>query len=226
MVEPRYISLGDSALTVEFGNAISTELNDLAVALSDRLIEAPFTGFVETVPAYASCTVFYRPALVLRAFPTSRSAYSTVQKLVEKALKSLGSTVRLDNEIIEIPVTFGGEDGPDLEFVAEKSGLSQRKVIDIFAGRTYRVFMLGFLPGFSYMGEVDELIAVPRKDNPRTDVRPGSVGIAGRQTGIYSLPSPGGWQIIGRTAIEMFTPDNPSPCYLGPGNNVRFVPTK
>jgi len=108
--------------------------------------------------------------------------------------------------------------------VAAKAGLSADAVVDLFTGTSYRVYMIGFLPGFAYMGEVDERIAVPRRSSPRLKVPKGSVGIAGRQTGIYPLESPGGWQIIGRTEVELFTPDDHSPCLLRPGDNVRFVP--
>jgi inhibitor of KinA len=124
---------------------------------------------------------------------------------------------------IEIPVKFDREVGPDLEFVTQQSGLDSEEVVRIFTGTTYRVFMLGFLPGFSYLGKVDEQIATPRRDSPRLSVPKGSVGIAGNQTGIYSLESPGGWQIIGRTETELFTPKNKQPCLLAPGDRVRFV---
>jgi KipI family sensor histidine kinase inhibitor len=120
---------------------------------------------------------------------------------------------------MEIPVDFGGE---DLNVVAEFSGLSTSGVVEIFLSRQYRVYMLGFLPGFAYMGEVDERIAVPRRATPRTKVPKGSVGIAGKQTGIYPFESPGGWQIIGRTPVEMFAPDREEPCLLRPGDIVRF----
>ena len=115
--------------------------------------------------------------------------------------------VKKNSRTVEIPVRFDAESALDLEFVAESNGLSREKVIEIFTGTTYRVFMLGFLPGFSYMGEVDDRIATPRKETPRLSVPRGSVGIAGKQTGIYSLESPGGWQIIGRTDVELFTPE-------------------
>jgi inhibitor of KinA len=222
-MEPRFISLVDSAVTVEFGNVISVELNEIAVALSDRLTSDPFPGFVESVPAYASTSIFYSVREVKKNFPEFPNAFSAVTHITKLALEDLDKLASIDSRLVEVPVRFDLESGPDLELVAEMNGLSPEAVIEIFTGTVYRVFMLGFLPGFSYMGEVDERIATPRKTSPRSIVPKGSVGIAGRQTGIYSLPSPGGWQIIGRTELEMFTPDEPSPCRLEPGDRVRFV---
>jgi KipI family sensor histidine kinase inhibitor len=124
--------------------------------------------------------------------------------------------------LIEIPVCFDEEFALDLEFVATSQNLTQKQVIKIFLEKTYRVFMLGFLPGFAYMGEIDQRIAVPRLQSPRMKVPKGSIGIACRQTGIYSLESPGGWQIIGRTNIELFTPEADTPTFLNAGDSIRF----
>lgn len=220
------MSLGDSALLVEFGNVISVELNEISVALSDRLTREPFPGFVESVPAYASTTIFYDIGEVRQHFPRADSAFEGVCDQARSALDSLVVIAGDTSPAIEIPFYFDEASAPDLAFVAEKNRLSEASVINIFAAATYRVFMLGFLPGFSYMGEVDDRIATPRKSTPRELVPKGSVGIAGNQTGIYSLDSPGGWQIIGRTHLEMFTPDAHRPCRLTPGDRVRFVPVE
>ena len=219
----RIFSLGDSALTVEFGNEISVELNERAIALSNYLESHPFPGFIETVPAYASTTVFYEIGGVRSSFPAADTAFSTVQAIVEDALKRIATTEPSAPRTVEIPVCFDPDAALDLEYVAERSDLSTQEVIDVFLSRTYRVFMLGFLPGFTYMAEVDERIATPRKDAPRTAVPKGSIGIAGKQTGIYSLDSPGGWQIIGRTGVAMFTPDGERPTLLRPGDQVKFT---
>lgn len=125
--------------------------------------------------------------------------------------------------VFEIPVDLSAAAGPDLEFVARSTGLTVREVVDIFLERTYRVYMIGFLPGFAYMGETDRRINVPRRETPRTEVPKGSVGLAGSQTGIYPLRSPGGWQIIGRTEAELFTPRSADPVLLRAGDQVRFV---
>lgn len=226
MGDIRFISLGDSALTVEFGNVISVELNETAIALSNRLAQDPFPGFIESVPAYASTSIFYDISEVRRNFPEFPDAFKTVSSIVDRALQDLDTTASSPSRLVEIPVRFDADAGLDLNIVAESASISPESVIEIFTGTVYRVFMLGFLPGFSYMGEVDERIATPRKSTPRAVVPKGSVGIAGKQTGIYSLPSPGGWQIIGRTDVEMFTPEGESQCLLRPGDNVRFIPIK
>jgi inhibitor of KinA len=222
----RIFPLGDSALTVEFGNEISVDLNQRAIALSDHFESNPFPGFIETVPAYASTTIFYDVTHVRTAFPDEPTAFEAVATLVKNALIGIDPARSVSSQIIEIPVHFDGEAALDLEYVAENHGLSIAEVIDIFTSHTYRVFMLGFLPGFTYMAEVDERIATPRKEAPRTSVPKGSIGIAGKQTGIYSLESPGGWQIVGRTDVEMFTPEGERPTLLSPGDQVRFVPAK
>ena len=220
----KVFSLGDSAVTADFGNEISIHLNNKAIALSKYLEDHPFSGFIESVPAYASTTVYYDISTVRRSFPDFDSAFEAVRHMVEKAVGLMNIATIENTRTIEIPVKFDRESALDLEFVAERSGLRSEAVINIFTGTTYRVFMLGFLPGFSYLGEVDERIATPRRESPRLSVPKGSVGIAGRQTGIYSLESPGGWQIVGRTETEMFEPNNETPCHLTPGDNVRFVP--
>lgn len=220
----RIFPLGDAALTVEFGTDISEALNKKALALADRFERDSFPGFIECTPAYACTTVFYDLVAVRRAFPQFPTASDAVRSFVADALSKADRSVAGDRaDTIEIPVRFDADAAPDLEFVAEKNGLSTDRVVDIFLDKTYRVFMLGFLPGFAYMGEVDERIATPRKSTPRLAVPKGSVGIAGRQTGIYSLESPGGWQIIGCTDVDMFTPDAASPTLLDAGDSVRFV---
>lgn len=220
----RIFPLGESALTVEFGNSISVDLNRRSIALADHFQKNPFPGFIESVPAYASTTVFYDLFEVRREFLEFATAFDAVKHLTVSAMDNLNVAADEATRIIEIPVHFDAAAAPDLKFIAEQSNLSPSGVIEIFTAATYRVFMLGFLPGFAYMGEVDERIATPRRETPRTSVPKGSVGIAEKQTGIYSLSSPGGWQIIGRTDVEMFTPNAESPTYLQPGDQVNFVP--
>lgn len=219
----RIFPLGDTALTVEFGNAISPELNRKAIALADHLEKKPFPGLVETVPAYASTTIFFDLLKVRRSFAEYPTAFEAVRQSVRDLIADLAVSPNIDARLVEIPVAFDRKSDFDLGYIAEEHGLTIDEVIEIFKSKTYRVYMLGFLPGFSYMGEVDERIATPRKQTPRTLVPKGSIGIAGRQTGIYSLASPGGWQIIGRTDVEMFTPDAARPTYLQAGDEVRFV---
>ncbi|MEQ1924018.1 MAG: 5-oxoprolinase subunit PxpB [Pyrinomonadaceae bacterium] len=220
---PRIFPLGDSALTVEFGNVISEELNQKAIAFAAYFDLNKFPGYIESVPAYASATLFYDPVAVRANSPNFQTAFDAVKDMAGSALKVTKADAAVAARYIEIPVVFNAETSLDLDLVAKTNNISPDDVIEIFLSKTYRVYMLGFLPGFSYMGEVDVRIATPRRDAPRTLVPKGSVGIAGSQTGIYSLESPGGWQIIGRTDVDMFSPNAPEPCYLRPGDEVRFI---
>ncbi len=223
---PLFIPLGDSALTVEFGSTISESLNQRAINAAQTIEELRFPGLVETVPAYASVSVFYDLVAVRRAFPGYATCFDAVSAVIANAIASARDSPSGQRAPIVIPVKFGGESGPDLDLVARHNSLPAESVISIFVSKIYRVYMLGFLPGFTYMGELDHRLDTPRKDSPRTRVDAGSVGIAGRQTGIYSLPSPGGWQIIGRTSLEIFRPSTEPPCLVGPGDRIRFVEEK
>lgn len=224
--DPKIFPLGDGALTVDFGNTISVALNDRAIALASYFGSNPFPGFIEAVPAYSSVSIFYNLAEVRGTFSEFETAFDAVLEIVNASLDRVRSEIGIVTRTIEIPVDFGSDAAPDLDHIAARGGLTVEETVGIFTSGTYRVYMLGFLPGFAYMGEVDERIAVPRRDSPRLKVPRGSVGIAGRQTGIYPLESPGGWQIIGRTNLEMFAPHAETPCLLAPGDTVRFVPTK
>ena len=219
---PKIFPLGDNGLTVEFGNEISIYLNDYAVKLFRYFTKLPFPGLIELIPAYASLTIFYDVYTVRSHFSEFNSAFDAVKNLTEIALQNLTELTNDFQRLIEIPVNFNQDSACDLEFVATTHKLTQSEVIEIFTAKTYRVYMLGFLPGFAYMGEVDEQIATPRKQSPRLKVPKGSVGIAGRQTGIYPLESPGGWQIIGKTNFELFTPNKENPCALQAGDLVKF----
>lgn len=216
----RIFSLGDSALTVEFGKDISPELNSLAISLAQAISNDPFPGFAEAVPAYSSVTVYFDPFKVRSHFPDA-AAFETVSAIIANVAPDVPA--KTEKRSIDIPMIVSAEASPDLQDVAAFAGITPDEVIHIFTERTYHVFMLGFLPGFAYMGEVDERIAMPRKVTPRTSVPKGSIGIAGKQTGIYPLESPGGWQIIGRTDEAMFDPNSEQPCYLKPGDAVKFI---
>ena len=219
--------LGEAALTVDFGNEISLRTNEKVLNLAAHFETNRFAGFVEIVPAYASLTVFYDVLTVRKNFPRFATAFAAVKFLAEHALRNSNEFTKDKSRLIKIPVDFSAEFAPDLDFVAAENNLAPETVIEIFLGKTYRVYMLGFLPGFAYMGEVDASIAAPRKLSPRAEVAKGSVGIAGRQTGIYSLASPGGWQIIGKTDVELFTPNAAdAPTFLRAGDNVKFYASK
>ncbi len=218
----RIFPLGTDALTIDFGNEISLELNDKSVNLAEYLEKNRFEGLREIVPAFASVTIFYDVFTVRKNFVEFETAFEAVSKLAENALQNALDKRHSTSRLIEIPVDIGDEFALDLEFVAAHNNLTKAKVIEIFTAATYRVFMLGFMPAFAYMGEVSEQIAAPRKSSPRLLVPKGSVGIAGRQTGIYPFDSPGGWQIIGKTRFELFTPQTENPCALRAGDLVKF----
>lgn len=217
----RIFSLGENAITIEFGNIISEELNDKVLGLTKFFEKNPFPGLQELCPAYSSLTLFYDIKQVRDGFPDYKTAFEAVKNLIEKTLTNFKQEINSSGRFVEIPISF--EKAPDLEFVASLSNLTCQELIEIFLSRSYRVFMLGFLPGFAYMGLLDDRIVAPRKAEPRIRVEKGSVGVAGRQTGIYPVDSPGGWQIIGKTNIELFnTDDLGPPTLLQPGDIVKF----
>jgi inhibitor of KinA len=222
----RIFPLGDCALTIDFGNEISVRLNNHVLKLAGFFTKNSFAGFEEIVPAYSSLTIFYDVLKVRKNFPEFATAFEAVKSFAENALKNSGDFQIKEPRLIKIPVCFDEEFALDLDFVAASNNLTREKVIEIFLDRTYRVFMLGFLPGFTYMGEVDERIRAPRKQTPRTKAPKGSLGIAGKQTGIYSFISPGGWQVIGKTNIELFTPEAETPSFLRAGDSVKFYESK
>jgi KipI family sensor histidine kinase inhibitor len=215
---PRFQPAGDSALLVTFDERIDLVANrkahDLAQALVHAQVAQPLPGLGEAVPGYVTLVVHYDPLLL---------DYSTVEQYVWQNL-SAGETQAIEPRRVEVPVIYGGEAGPDLAFVAEHCGLAEAEVIRIHSGRDYPVYMMGFTPGFPYLGGMDAAIAVPRLSTPRSRVPGGSVGIAGEQTGIYPLDSPGGWRIIGRTSLRLFEPTREPPFLLAPGDLVRFRP--
>jgi inhibitor of KinA len=202
------VPLNETAALVSFGNSIDVKINERVIALHRALSQNSFEGFVESVPAYSSLAVFYR-----------RPARFGVVEVVLETLLISGESTKPNGSTVKIPLLY---DGDDLDFVAEHHHLSREEVISIHTSRSYRVFMLGFLPGFPYMGTVDERIATARRSSPRTAVPAGSVGIAGMQTGIYPQSSPGGWQLIGRTPIKIFDAKKETPCLLNPGDSVDF----
>lgn len=206
---------GDSALLLELGAApaIDVSVNARAIAIAAAVRARRIPGVRDVVPTFRSVGVFFDP---LRT--DVESVASCLHELDEIVADASG------RDLVEVPVTYGGAAGPDLDAVAAFAGCSAQAVIERHASRTYRVFMLGFLPGFPYMASVDDAIAAPRHPTPRLRVPAGSVGIAGRQTGIYPSESPGGWQIIGRTPLRVFDPARTPPALFAPGDRVRFTP--
>lgn len=207
---------GDTMLLVELEQRIDPIVNDRVIQLADRL-QRRLRGIVrDVVPAYCSVGIHFDPLI------TDLAALERV--IGEEAQNLEFADPRDTATVVEIPVRYGGEDGPDLTALAEWAGCTPREVVERHTARTYRVYMLGFVPGFSYMGRVESSIAAPRHRVPRERVPAGSVGIAGEQTGVYPFSTPGGWQLIGRTDAVMFDAARTPPCLVNPGDLVRFVP--
>jgi len=211
----RFLPGGDGALYVEFGNAIDPELNRRVRQLQLAIQKAGPPWLVETVPTYRSLLVYYRP---LRASP------SEVRSQLEALACDAESGRVPQPAVTDIPVAYGGEYGPDLGFVARHNGLSRDEVVRLHSDRAYLIYMLGFIPGFAYLGGMCSRLATPRLATPRAKIPAGSVGIAGDQTGIYPTESPGGWRLIGRTPLQLFHPLKEPPALLRMGDYVRFVP--
>ena len=213
--------LNETALLVSFANRIDEGINDKVIALSHAFEENTFAGFIETVPAYASLAVFYNLPEVKKNIVQGQTAFELVKEATEKLISELQiSSAPKNITIIKVPVYYNGE---DLEGLAGIRSLKAEELIAIHTATVYQVYMIGFLPGFAYMGKLDERIAAPRKDSPRTHVPAGSVGIAGSQTGIYPFSSPGGWQLIGQTPLRIFDTDKKNPCLFKAGDHVQFI---
>ncbi len=213
-IKPRLVAMGDSALLVQFGEEIDPAVSLRVHALEERLRASPMSGVIESVPAYASLLVHYDPLVLTQA---------QVEEWLQKELAEVRESLSRPARLIEVPVRYGGENGPDLESVAAYHKFSAREVVEIHAASDYLVYMMGFTPGFPYMGKLDPAIATPRLEAPRTRVPAGSVGIAGEQTGIYPVESPGGWRLIGRTSQRLFDLGAEPPFLFSPGDTVRFV---
>ena len=216
-MKPKIVPLGDSALLVQLGDEIDLRINQRVHALAALVDHSAIEGIVETVPAYGTLLIHYDPFVL---------TYSKVSQWVRLKLEQVQGSKLSKPRRIEIPVKYGGEHGPDLESVAAYHNLQTEDVIRIHSERTYIVYMMGFTPGFPYMGKLDDAIVTPRLEVPRTNVPQGSVAIAGFQTGIYPLTSPGGWRLIGHTSLELFDPNANPPFLFSPGDEVKFIVEK
>lgn len=212
---PKITPLGDAAVIVQLGSRIDDAINHRVLAIERSLWAAGISGVTASVPAYASLTVHFDPLKI---------NFQTMKEVLLQRLTNPLEEMTLVGSTIEIPVIYGGELGADLESVARHCRLTVDEVIRRHAAPEYRVHFIGFLPGFPYLGGMDADLATPRLASPRTLVRAGSVGIAGGQTGIYPLDSPGGWRIIGWTPTKLFNSFDDPPALLAPGDRVRFVP--
>ncbi|PQL12894.1 allophanate hydrolase [Veillonella rogosae JCM 15642] len=215
-MKPTISPVGDRAISIDFGQVIDPTINRHIRQTIERIKELQLEGIIELVPTYCALLVEYDAMLY---------SYSEICNIIEPTLEEgMTNTTNELVTVVEVPTVYGGEFGPDLSFVASHNHLSEDEVISIHSGTDYLVYMLGFIPGFTYLGGMDSCIATPRLSSPRTLIPAGSVGIAGEQTGTYPSDSPGGWQIIGRTPVTMYDISKAQAALLKAGDYVRYVP--
>jgi inhibitor of KinA len=210
--------LGDSALTIDFGNIINEDINQKVLRLFHHLKAIADETILDLVPAYSSLTVYYD---VSSFHHPEKSAFESMADILEELLSKTYSIPEQKSRFFEIPVCYSQKFALDINYISRQNGLSVEEIIQLHTSKTYKVYMLGFLPGFTYMGEVDRRIEMARKPTP-VKLFAGAVGIAGKQTGVYPLESPGGWQIIGRTPVKVFNKENKNPVLFRPGDDVKF----
>ncbi len=223
--EPAYriFSSGDSAITLDFGNLIDESINRRVMALFKLLQNHPLPGMTEAVPAYSSITIYYDVAQLRKKIAHDKTINEWMEEELRKKLQQPLQVDDVSSRTITVPVCYDKEFALDIEEITSIKNISVNELIQIHTSNVYRVYMLGFLPGFAYMGEVNEKLETPRKQQPRQKVEAGSVGIAGKQTGIYPFSSPGGWQIIGRTPLKLFDTNKKEPNLLKAGDDVKFI---
>ena len=210
----KFLTAGDSALVMEFGDTIEKELNARIAAVVESLKKKNIDGLLDILPTYMSVLINYDPVKI---------SYGEMVDTLKGLSKADSGEQSDEVRLIEIPTIYGGEYGPDIDFVAENAKMSKEEVIKIHSGTDYLVYMMGFMPGFTYLGGLDERIATPRLKSPRLKIEPGSVGIAANQTGMYPLESPGGWQLIGRTPLKLFDDTKEPPVFIQAGDYIRYV---
>ena len=213
MQDVRILTAGDSSILVSFGSEISPEINRRIAATVQLIRDQQIVGIMDMIPTYCSLLINYDPRLIL---------YDALVERIRGLLKVDITAGAQKKKIYEIPVCYGGEYGPDLQIIADHAGLTPQEVIDIHTSRDYLIYMLGFLPGFTYLGGLDERIHTPRLPSPRLKVEAGSVGIAGSQTGSYPLDSPGGWNLMGKTPVKTYDPNRNPPILVEAGDYIHY----
>ncbi|MEC0202818.1 5-oxoprolinase subunit PxpB [Paenibacillus lautus] len=219
-----FFPLGDSAVLIQFEDIVSEKVHRQVTAMTRRLENNPIPGWIECIPSYTSVAVYYDYDKIGKPDGFDTVFAYVCSMLDERMEEEAGEKDITKCEVVDIPVCYGGDYGPDLDEVAQKNDLSPRDVIRIHSGQDYLIYAIGFAPGFPYVGGISEQIATPRKQTPRLHIPAGSVGIAGTQTGIYPIETPGGWQIIGRTPLALFRPEAEPPALLKSGQYIRFRP--
>lgn len=213
----KILSCGECAVTVEFSRQIDSSAGAAAIALAGRPRQRNTTGIFEIIPTYRSVTICYDPLVI---------SYRDLKRLIAACVRHPDAAVQDDAAVkrFYIPVCYGGAFGPDLEYIARRTGLDPREVVRRHISREYPINMIGFLPGFPYLSGLDASIAAPRLENPRELIPAGSVGIGGNQTGVYPIASPGGWRLIGRTPVRLYDPHRNPPVLYRAGDRIRFYP--
>jgi inhibitor of KinA len=222
MTEFDIFPVGDQAVTLSFGNKIDPSIHEKVLSIGNVINEKAFRGLRDVIIAYSSVTVVY-DAFEVKRISGAQSAFKFCVGLLTDAATRVSNHKAGSARVVEIPVCYEPPFSPDLNELATTKEITSEDVIRLHTSVLYKVYMIGFLPGFAYMASVDDKIATPRKAQPRNIVEAGSVGIAGIQTGVYPVNSPGGWNIIGRTPLQMFNKDLPSPSLLEPGDTVKFI---
>lgn len=215
-MKTKYLISGDKSVVVEFGNTIDEDINKKVMSLMKAIEDSNLNKYVdEMIPTYRSLMINYDPRNI------DFDAFLEKLKDLESNIKDVKTN---EKNIIEIPVLYGGEYGEDIANVAKHNNLTEEEVIKIHSSKEYLIYMLGFTPGFPYLGGMDKRIETPRLQTPRTKIPAGSVGIASTQTGIYPIDSPGGWQLIGRTPLKLYDENKENPILLKAGNYIKFIP--
>lgn len=213
MCKTKFKPVGDSAILVTFGDAINPEIHAQVRGFHAKIEQAKIAGVVEIIPAYSDVLVVFNPLHI-----PFISLLAELKKIMEDMQRL---TINLP-KTLTIPVCYEGEFAPDMDFVCSHSNLTQHDVIKLHTAQKYPIYMMGFTPGFCYLGGMDSRISTPRKATPRLKIPAGAVGIAGSQTGIYPIKSPGGWQVIGQTPLQMFQPNHENPFPVNPGDFICF----
>ena len=211
----KLLTAGDSSILLQFGNTIDPAINRKIAATVQLMREQHINGVTDVIPAFCSLLINYDPRVI---------SYEQIKRRMEALVKIDVTAGDTRKRVFEIPVCYGGEYGPDIQNIADHAGMSVEEVIQVHTSRDYLIYMLGFLPGFTYLGGLDERIHTPRLANPRIRIPAGSVGIGGSQTGIYPMDSPGGWQLMGQTPVKTYDPERKPPILVEAGDYIRFVP--
>ncbi len=211
--EPVFRISGDQGVIMEFGDIISPRIHEMVRTMILAMNQNPIDGVVEYMPTYRAIAIYYNPLI---------TSFESLKDSLLELSANLQEIEPVSPKLIELPVCYGGEFGPDLDFVATSHGLSQEEVIRLHSEPEYLVYMIGFTPGYPFLGGLPEVLHTPRLDTPRKKVPAGSVGIANGQTGIYPIESPGGWQLIGQVPVKLFDPEKNDPFLFSAGNIIKF----